>query len=114
MGLLRGLAGALLWIVSLLLILVGAILCVTIILLPVGIPLIGYAGRLFSVSVRLMLPRAASHPVKTTDKAMDKHGRKARKQARHDAADTKRGLKKIRKRGHKKAQRVRKKLPLVS
>jgi hypothetical protein len=61
MRLLRGLAGALLWIVSLLLVLVGAILCVTVILIPLGIPLIGYARRMFTFSVKLMLPRAVTH-----------------------------------------------------
>lgn len=82
MRLLRGLAGALLWIVSLLLMLVGVILCVTVILLPVGIPLLGYARRMFTSSIRMMLPRAVSHPVKTADTAMQKRGRDARKQAK--------------------------------
>jgi hypothetical protein len=61
MRLLRGLGGALLWIVSLLLVLVGAILCVTVILLPVGIPLLGYARRMFTASLKLMSPRAVHH-----------------------------------------------------
>lgn len=56
MGLLRGLAGALLWIVSLLLVLVAAILCATILLLPLGLPLLGYARRLFTLSLKLMVP----------------------------------------------------------
>jgi hypothetical protein len=59
-ALLRGLAGALLWIVSLLLFLVAAVLCVTIILLPLGLPLLGYARRLFTLSLKMMLPRAAT------------------------------------------------------
>ena len=75
MRLLRGLGGALLWIVSLLLVLVGAVLCVTVILLPVGIPLLGYARRMFTLSLKLMLPRAVSHPVETADKAAAKRRR---------------------------------------
>jgi hypothetical protein len=62
MGVLRGLAGALLWIASLLLVLVAAVLCVTVLLLPVGLPLLGYARRLFTLSLKLMLPRRKSGP----------------------------------------------------
>jgi hypothetical protein len=58
MSLLRGLAGALLWIGALLLALVAVVLCVTILLIPLGLPLLGYARRLFTLSLRLMLPRS--------------------------------------------------------
>jgi hypothetical protein len=58
MRLLRGLAGALLWIVALLLAIVALVLCVTVILLPLGLPLLGYARRLFTLSLRLMFPRS--------------------------------------------------------
>jgi hypothetical protein len=68
--LLRGIAGALLWIVSLLLILVGAILCLTVVLLPVGIPLLRYARRMIAASAKLMVRRAAaSDSVKTTKRS---------------------------------------------
>jgi hypothetical protein len=40
MRLLRGLIGAVLWILAALLGLVGLVLCVTVILLPVGIPVL--------------------------------------------------------------------------
>ncbi|HET6877652.1 MAG TPA: hypothetical protein VFH38_09000 [Jatrophihabitans sp.] len=60
MRLLRGLAGALLWIVALVLGLVAGILCITLILLPLGLPLLGYARRLFTLSLRLMFPRTAA------------------------------------------------------
>src|SRR4051795_12128482 len=110
MGLLRGLAGVLLWVVSLLVILVGVILCVTVILLPLGIPLIGYARRMFTMSVKLMLPRAAAHPIKTTQKTMDKRGRKARKRAGRHAEATKHELKDLG-RGRRRSKRRRKNLP---
>ena len=77
MRLLRGIAGALLWLVAALIGLVAAILCVTIILLPVGLPLFGYAGRLFALSLKLMLPRAASRPVETADKSLRKRCRRS-------------------------------------
>jgi len=79
MRLLRGLAGALLWILSAVLALVAIVLCVTVILLPVGIPLLGYARRALTLSMKLMLPRAVAHPVETADAAATKRGRKARK-----------------------------------
>ena len=47
MRLLWGLLGALLWILASVLGLVGVLLCVTIILLPVGIPIVKIAGSLF-------------------------------------------------------------------
>jgi len=77
MRLLRGLAGALLWVVSLVLILVAAILCATILLLPLGLPLLGYARRLFALSLRLILPRAVSHPGETADKVRGRTKTKA-------------------------------------
>jgi hypothetical protein len=108
MRLLRGLAGALLWVVSLVLLLVAVILCVTVILLPLGIPLLGYARRLFTTSLKLMLPHAVSHPVKTADKAIGTHGRRARKQAKKDGAAAKRDVQRMRKKG----TRVRKKVSI--
>ncbi len=59
----RGLLGVLLWIGAALLGLVGLLLCITVILLPVGIPVVKLAGRFFARSVQLMLPRAMAHPV---------------------------------------------------
>ena len=64
MRVLRGLLGSLLWIVAGLLALVSLILCVTVILLPLGIPLFRLSKVLFAKAVRLMLPSAVAHPVK--------------------------------------------------
>lgn len=77
MRLLRGLLGTLLWILAALVGLVAVILCVTVILLPLGIPLLGYARRLFSQAVRMMLPRAVAHPVKETERVAKKKSRRA-------------------------------------
>ncbi|MGZ4517969.1 MAG: hypothetical protein ACXVXN_08625 [Mycobacteriaceae bacterium] len=62
MRMLRGLAGSLLWIVACLVGLVGALLSVTLILAPVGVPLLFLARRLFQSSMALFLPRAVRHP----------------------------------------------------
>jgi hypothetical protein len=83
MRLLRGLLGALLWIVAALLGLVGFVLCVTVILLPLGIPLLAVARRLLTRAVQLMLPRALAHPVGEVTKSAHKKagdiGKTARK-----------------------------------
>jgi hypothetical protein len=109
-SLLRGLAGALLWIVSALLAIVAVILCVTVILLPVGLPLLGYARRLFTLSLKLVLPRAVSHPVETAEKSMQTGGRKAKKELPVTAPD----LKKVHEWGRDTGRRIRKRAPLVS
>lgn len=69
MRVLRALGGALLWIVAAVLGLVGVLLCATVILLPVGIPLLMLTRRLFTQSIRLFLPAGALHPVKTSGEA---------------------------------------------
>jgi hypothetical protein len=80
MRLLRGLLGALLWIVAALLGLVGIVLCVTVILLPAGIPLLGVARRLLTRSVQLMLPRELAHPIREPKRrAEDAFGDAAKK-----------------------------------
>jgi hypothetical protein len=86
MRLLRGLPGAVLWILAAVLGLVGALLCVTVILLPLGIPLVKLAGRLFSRSVQLMLPRGLAHPVDEVAKAADKDARTLRSAASEAAS----------------------------
>ena len=70
MRILRGVAGALLWIVAAVLGLVAVVLCITIILLPVGLPLLGVSRRVFGMAVRLMLPREVAHPVEQTRKRL--------------------------------------------
>jgi len=83
MRLLRGLLGALLWVVAALLGLVGFVLCVTVILLPAGIPLLGVARRLLTSAVRLMLPQALAHPIREpkrmTEDAIGDAAKKAKK-----------------------------------
>jgi hypothetical protein len=77
MRLFRGLLGALLWILASVLGLVGVLLCVTVILLPVGIPLLGVARRLITSAVQLMLPRSLAHPVNEVTKTVKKTGKRA-------------------------------------
>ena len=60
---LRGLLGSLLWILAGVLGLLGVLLSLTIILLPVGVPLLLLARRLFRYSMTLFLPRTVRHPV---------------------------------------------------
>lgn len=79
MRILRGVGGALLWIVASLLGLVGAVLCVTVILLPLGLPLLALSRRLFATATKMMLPRVMSHPVDEAGKALRRKGRQAKK-----------------------------------
>jgi hypothetical protein len=82
MRLLRGLLGVLLWILAALLGVVGLVLCVTVILLPLGIPVVALASRLLTRAVQLMLPRALAHPVDEVKKTSEKKGRKVWRQER--------------------------------
>lgn len=102
MRLLRGLGGAVLWIVAALLGLVGVLLCVTVILLPLGIPLTMLAGRLFRHAVQLMLPRAVAHPVNEIGKAAKKQKRKVSSAASSTAGDTAKSARKAARRMRKR------------
>ena len=82
MRLLRGVAGALLWIVAAVVGLVGALCCITVVLLPVGIPLLLLAGKLFKNSMQLFLPRKMTHPVKSATEAVTDAGSDVSKKLR--------------------------------
>jgi hypothetical protein len=113
MRVLRGLLGLLLWILAGLLGLVSLLLCVTIILLPLGLWLFAVTRKLFATAVRLMMPRAMAHPVKesrrkgrkVTPDPPDLKGRAAKVRT---GAGKKAGKlsKKARKKAKKKARKV--------
>jgi hypothetical protein len=86
------------------------ILWVTVILLPLGIPLLAYAGRLFMLSFKLVLPRAASHPGKEAARSMRSGSRRAKKKL--GAVEPK--LEQVKKRGRHTARQLRKRLPIAS
>lgn len=71
MWILRALAGSVLWLLAGIVGLVGVILCVTVILLPVGIPVLALARKLFAYSMALFLPRKVRHPVQELKKSAD-------------------------------------------
>jgi hypothetical protein len=97
MLLLRGLGASLLWIVAGVVGLLGALLSVTVILAPVGIPLLLLARKIFGYSMVVLFPGKVRHPVQHTEKSAKgglkrmfgksksvadtgkRHGRKARK-----------------------------------
>ena len=80
MRILRGIAGALLWILAAVLGLVAVVLCITVILLPAGLPLLGFSRHLFGMAVRLMLPRELAHPVEQSRKGLRRQVEDARSQ----------------------------------
>jgi hypothetical protein len=96
MRLLRGLAGVVLWVLAAVLGLVSVILCVTVILLPLGIPLLLLTRRMFTAAVRLMLPRDVAHPLQEAKKSARKKGRTA-------AAEGSKATGKLAKKGRKAA-----------
>lgn len=98
MRLLRGLLGALLWIVAAVLGLLGFVLCVTVVLLPLGIPLLILARRLLTRAVQLMLPRSLAHPVNEITKTAKKKGRTAKVATAATADDIGKKARKLRKR----------------
>jgi hypothetical protein len=77
MFILRGLAASLLWLVAGLLGLLGVVLSVTVVLLPLGVPLLLLAKKVFGYSMALLVPRKARHPVSEGRKAAKAGGRKA-------------------------------------
>ena len=75
---LRWAAASLLMLLAGLLGLVGALLCVTLILLPLGIPVLFLARRLFRTAGQLVVPRAVRHPVEETQRRSGKKAKKAK------------------------------------
>jgi hypothetical protein len=128
---LRWMLACLVWLLSGLVGLVGVVLCVTLILAPLGIPLLFVARRLFKLGGQLVVPRAVRHPIDTLQgagsdaadtarkrgkkagkdagKAGKKAGKKARKKVGKDAG---KAGKTARKRTRKTSKRVKRKLPI--
>jgi hypothetical protein len=103
MRLIRGVGGAVLWILASLLGLVAVLLCVTVILLPVGIPLLRLAGRSYGTATRLMLPRSVAHPVKETKRGFSRKSSEAKSAVPEVSVGDlwSRGRKKLKKQKHK-------------
>jgi hypothetical protein len=91
---LRWLAAGLLWILAGLLGVLGVLLSVTIILLPLGIPLVLISRRVFSLAMRLVVPRSARHPVQQAGKGVKRQRKDARKVLNSRMKDTRRHAKK--------------------
>lgn len=78
MKVLRRLGAGLVWILAGVVGLLGGLLCVTILLLPVGIPLVMLSRRLFGLAGRMLLPPGVRHPVKELDKKGSRVAKAAR------------------------------------
>lgn len=109
MRVLRGLGGSVLWILAGVLGLLGVVLSVTLILAPVGIPLLMLARRLFRYSMRLFLPREVRHPVQESGKSL-RGGAKGAADAVASAAPDVKGARKRGKKVRKKARKKKKSL----
>jgi hypothetical protein len=90
---LRWLGAGLLWIVAGVVGLLGVVLSVTIILLPLGLPLIWLSKKLFAYAAALLVPRSVRHPVSEAGKRgsslasdLGKQGRRTRRKLERSAA----------------------------
>jgi hypothetical protein len=92
MRLLRTVAGAALWIIGGVLGLLAVLLCLTLILLPLGIPLLRLARRTLTAAVRLMLPRHVAHPIDESTKALTRRARGPATRVRKTKKKVKRGI----------------------
>jgi len=104
MRILRALGGSVLWILACVVGLVGALLSVTLILLPVGIPLLLLARKLFAYSMTFFLPRAVRHPAKE----LKAKGGKGVSDTANSLGLSGKSLKRLRKRGRKAGKKGRK------
>ena len=103
---LRGLLGALLWILGSVVGLVAVVLCVTVILLPLGLPLLRLSRTMVGNAVRLMMPQPLAHPVKEAERSWKRLGRKAKRQTPTPDLDAKQMGKKVKKRGRRLRKRL--------
>lgn len=71
---LRWLAAGLVWTLAGLMGVIGVLPSVTKVLLPVGIPVLLLARRLFVLAVQLVVPRSARHPVQQAGRAVSVRG----------------------------------------
>jgi len=72
----------LLWILAGVLGLLGVVLSVTVILAPVGIPLLMLAKKLFGYSMVVLMPNKVRHPVKHAEKSTKTGSKRMLKKSR--------------------------------
>jgi len=87
MMLIRGLGASLLWILAGVLGLLGVILTVTVILAPVGIPLLMLAKKVFGYSMVVLMPNKVRHPVQHAEKSATKGSKRLFKKSRSVAKE---------------------------
>jgi hypothetical protein len=111
MWLLRGLGASLLWILAGVVGLLGIILSATLILLPVGIPLVMLAKKIFGYSMVLLVPGKVRHPVASMEDSVQSGTKRLFKRSKASAANPARlGKKSTTKRLKKKAKKAKKAL----
>jgi len=106
MWLLRGLAASVLWLVAGLLGLVGILLSATLILLPVGIPVLMLAKKVFSYSMVVLVPGKVRHPVHHAEKSAKGRLKDAGKKSTSITKPKKKTVKKTMKKQRGKARRL--------
>ena len=99
------------WVLAAVVGLLGALLCVTLIGLPLGIPLLRWARRMFTTAVRLMLPSHLAHPVKESKSAGRRRGKQATKKGKKVTQKSSRTGKKLAGGGKKAFKRASSAVP---
>jgi hypothetical protein len=110
---LRLVAGGLVWLVAGVVAALGVLLCITIVLLPLGIPLLLISRRLFGLSARLVLPRAVVHPVKELQRRTTAAPSRGLARGRESLAKATGRRPTLKKRMKKRVRRIRKQLRSV-
>lgn len=111
----RLVAGGVVWLLAGVVAALGVLLSVTIILLPLGIPLLLISRRLFGLSARLVLPKSVRHPVKEAQKRASTGPSRALGRGRDSVAKAARRRRRppLRKRMKKRVRRLRKQLGIA-
>lgn len=99
---LRWLGASLLSLVGVVLGLVGALLCVTVLLLPLGIPVLLLARRLFAAAAALVVPHGVRHPIEAVSASGSGAVDDAERTVRRGGKRLKRSAKKATKRAKRK------------
>lgn len=86
---LRWTAASLLGVLGGILGLVGAILCVTLILLPLGIPILFLSRKLFRTAGQLLVPREVRHPLQEVQERSSGSAKSAQRSAKRSAKHAK-------------------------
>jgi hypothetical protein len=89
MRMVKWLGAGLVWVVAGVVGLLGVLLSVTVLLLPLGIPLLMLARRLYSLGAAMVVPKAVRHPIDTANTKSSGLGQDLKKKTGKALSDAK-------------------------